>query len=128
MFTRYYDVSVSFSYWRGKKDLEVDIIADLKGELVPFEVKYRPPQHTGLKELKGMAEFCEERGVQRGYVITREPTDFGVLNLPAGSAERRLLKIPASLACYWLGRSELESSRSGGESLVLMDAVNDTTG
>ncbi len=46
VFTRYYRQSIGFSYWRGKKEVEVDIIADIEGELVLFEVKYRS-QHTG---------------------------------------------------------------------------------
>jgi len=108
VFTRYYARSVGFSYWRGKRDQEVDIIADLDGELVPFEVKYRGPSHTGLGDLKGMVEFCASHKVGRGYVITRELNDFGVLDLPSGA---RLLKIPAPLACYWLGRSELGSAK-----------------
>lgn len=57
-----------------------------------------------------MIEFCEERKVERGYAITREMSDFGVLQDKPGS-KARLLKIPAPLACYWLGRSELESSQ-----------------
>ena len=70
VFTRYYRQSIGFSYWRGKKDLEVDLIADLEGELVPFEVKYRS-RHTGAADLKGLAEFCTERKARRDYVITR---------------------------------------------------------
>ena len=113
VFTRYYARSVGFSYWRGKKDREVDIIADLDGQLVPFEVKYRGAAHTSVRDLKGMAEFCAEHRVERGYVITREFTDFGVL-VPGGREPSvGLLKIPAPLACYWLGRSELESARPG---------------
>jgi hypothetical protein len=107
VFTRYYAQSVGFSYWRGKQDREVDIIADLDGQLVPFEVKYRSPAHTGVRDLKGMTEFCATHGVERGYVITRELTDFGVQVVERGAAQTRLLKIPAPLACYWLGRSEL---------------------
>jgi predicted AAA+ superfamily ATPase len=109
VFTRYYMRSVGFSYWRGKHDREVDIIADLAGRLVPFEVKYRGAQHTGLGELKGMVELCAERNIQHGYVITREMTDFQVMDVNREGARAKLLKIPAPLACYWLGRSELES-------------------
>lgn len=108
VFTRYYAGSMGFSYWRGKGDREVDIIADQQGRLVPFEVKYRVPQHTGVGDLKGMAEFCAEHKVDRGYVITRELTDFQVMELSRGGEKTRLLKIPAPLACYWLGRSELD--------------------
>lgn len=111
VFTRYYARSVGFSYWRGKRDREVDIIADLDGELVPFEVKYRSAAHTGIATLKSMTEFCTEQETQRGYIITRELADFRVQGVGSGLKQTRLLKIPASLACYWLGRSELESPR-----------------
>jgi predicted AAA+ superfamily ATPase len=110
VYSRYYTQSVAFSYWRGKKDQEVDIIAGLQERLVPFEVKYRPQASTGLSELKGMSEFCREHKVERGYVITRELSDFSVLNIDVGSVKIRLLKIPAPLVCYWLGRSEVEST------------------
>lgn len=110
VFTRFYAQSVGFSYWRGKKDREVDIIADVEGHLVPFEVKYRASAHTGLSDLKGMIEFCGERKIQRGYVVTRDLTDFRVQAVPELGAATRLLNIPASLACYWLGRSEIESA------------------
>lgn len=101
VFTRYYRQSVGFSYWRGKKDVEVDIIADMEGELVPFEVKYRS-QHTDARDLKGLAQFCGEKKIRRGYVVTREMSDFGVTELQGTP----ILKIPAPLACYWLSRGE----------------------
>ena len=107
VFARYYQRSIAFSYWRGKKGHEVDIIADVGGRLVPFEVKYRS-QNVGAAELKGLIQFCQERKVDRGYVLTKDAADFGVLPLSA-SGDSKALKIPAPLACYWLGRSELES-------------------
>lgn len=108
VFSRYYQRSISFSYWRGgKKNQEVDIIADAGGRLVPFEVKYRG-REVNASELKGLIQFCRERKVNRGYVITKDAADFGVLPL-AGDADIKALKIPAPLACYWLGRSELEA-------------------
>ena len=110
VFTRYYARSVGFSYWRGKQGREVDIIADLDGRLVPFEVKYRAPQHKGVGELKGMVDFCAQHKIETGYVITREMTDFQVMDVDRDGAKARFLKIPAPLACYWLGRSELESA------------------
>lgn len=110
VFTRYYDVSIGFSYWRGKKDEEVDIVADMRGKLVPFEVKYRN-QKTGLGELKGISSFCAQKNVSRGYVITRELNDFSILTVPDSPVQTKLLKIPASLACYWLGQSELLANR-----------------
>lgn len=107
--TRYYEQSVAFNYWKGKKDREVDIVVTAGGRLVPFEVKYRA-QSTGLGDLKGMQQFCVEKKVSRGYVITKEMTDFGVLPLGAESGVAAVVKIPAPLACYWLGRSEVETS------------------
>ena len=112
VFTRYYAQSVSFSYWRGTKDREVDIIANVDGNLVPFEVKDRGPSHTGLPDLKGLVEFCAKHDVPRGYVITRELPDFKVQSVPGEQGgTTQLLNIPAALACYWLGRSEIESAR-----------------
>lgn len=109
VFARFYDRTVGFSYWRGKGDKEVDIIADMEGRLVPFEVKYRSPAKTGLGELKGMVEFCESQKVKRGYVITRDWEDFGLQATASGADSALLLKLPAPLACYWLGRSEPDS-------------------
>ena len=77
--------------------------------VVPFEVKYRS-QATGLGELKGMQQFCAERKVARGYVITKEVTDFGVLPLGEAGGGATVVKIQAPLACYWLGRSEVETA------------------
>ena len=109
VFTRFYQKSIGFSYWRGgKKDYEVDLIADVEGRLVPFEVKYRSSS-TGASDLKGMTQFCLERSVSRGYVVTKELSDFGLLPLDANSATT-VLKIPAALACYWLGHSEVEGT------------------
>jgi predicted AAA+ superfamily ATPase len=109
VFTRFYDVNVNFAYWRGKRAAEVDIVAEVEGRLEPFEVKYRG-QSTDAGELKGLREFCATKKVKRGYVVTRRLTDFGVLRLNEDGQKIELLKIPAPLACYWLGRSELESA------------------
>lgn len=107
VFTRFYRQSIGFSYWRGgRKGEEVDLIADVEGRLVPFEVKYRS-QATGAGELKGLQQFCTEKKVARAYVITKELADFSVMPLGTDSATQ-VLKIPAPLACYWLGRSEVE--------------------
>jgi len=107
VFTRYYQRSIGFSYWGGKEGHEVDIIADVERRLVPFEVKYRA-QKAGAGDLKGLIEFCEERKISLGYVITKEISDFSVLELGNAGTTTTLLKIPAPLACYWLGQSELQ--------------------
>lgn len=105
LFARYYPQNVRFSYWRGKKDREVDLVAEVGGQIIPFEVKYRA-QHTGLRDLKGLLELCQQKSIDRGYVVTKSLDDFGlVANLPETGA--RVLRIPAPLLCYWMGESEL---------------------
>ncbi len=109
VFSRYYARSIAFSYWRGgKKGLEVDIIADIGGRYVPFEVKYRSTA-VETADLKGLTEFCKTRAVSKSYVITRNMEDFGVIPL-TGDNSIQALKIPAPLACYWLGESETTSA------------------
>jgi hypothetical protein len=84
----------------------VDFVAQTQGRTIPFEVKYRH-QHTGAGELKGIHNFCIQKKIPQGYVITREMNDFSVLALDDASTGPALLKIPAPLACFWLGQSEL---------------------
>jgi predicted AAA+ superfamily ATPase len=103
VFARYYGASVSFSYWRSRKALEVDIVAEVGDELVPFEVKYERGK-IGAADVKGLIEFCSERKPKRGYVITKDLNDFELLDNHA--APTQILKIPAPLACYWLSQSE----------------------
>jgi predicted AAA+ superfamily ATPase len=104
VFTRYYHQSVAFSYWRGKGDREVDIIAEVEGRVVPFEVKYRQ-NATGASDVPGLSEFCASRKVELAYVITKDMADFGVMDLGAVGGPKAL-KVPAPLATYWLGSSE----------------------
>jgi len=80
VFAGYYARNVGFSYWRGKRDQEVDIVAAVEGRLAPFEVKYRS-QNTGAGDMKGLAQFCAERQVARSYVITKDIQDFSIMPL-----------------------------------------------
>lgn len=109
VFTRYYDVSVGFSYWRGRQDQEVDIVAAVGNRLIPFEVKYRK-RHTGKEDIQGLIELCTDKKLDRGYVITRDIMDFSTMSFDRDGKKTRLLKIPAPLACYWLGQSEVSSA------------------
>ena len=102
MFARHYAQAVRFSYWRGKRDHEVDLVAEVGGELVPFEIKYRA-QHTGERELKGLLELCSTRRLARGYVVTKSPDDFGPF---AHAGDTRIMRIPAPLLCWWMGATE----------------------
>lgn len=103
LFARYYPQSVLFSYWQGKKGKEVDLVAEFAGQLIPFEVKYKS-QNTGLGDLKGLVEFCQEKGADRGYVVTKSIDDFGVMH---NNTSAPLLRIPATLLCYWMGEMEI---------------------
>jgi len=56
-----------------------------------------------------MQEFCSAKNAPEGYVVTKNMTDFGVMPLSPASQTPVMLKIPALLRCYWLGRSEIET-------------------
>ena len=110
LYTRYYPEQPTFSYWQDKKnrDLEVDLIAETGGRLVPFEVKYQDAQPTP-RRLKGLRLFLEEKNLQHGYVITQRWEDFGIIETTSArkGQEReplaaKILAIPAPLACLWL--------------------------
>ena len=109
LFARYYARNVRFTYWRGKKDREVDLVAEVDGEIIPFEVKYRA-RHTGARDLKGLLELCEQQRISRGYVVTKTLNDFGPMTeLPRTENEpssTQIMRIPAPLLCYWIGATE----------------------
>jgi uncharacterized protein len=108
LYTRYYAASVTFSYWRGGRDYEVDLVADSKHGLVPFEIKYSQSS-TGPAALKGLHRLLAERKLARGYVVTKDLKDFGKLEVERDGHKSSILKIPASLACYWLSQTERSS-------------------
>lgn len=111
LFARYYSQNVRFTYWHGKQGREVDLVAEIGQQLIPFEVKYRA-QHTGARELKGLIELCEQKKIARGYVVTKSLDDFGLMRgLPdAVKSATQIMRIPAPLLCYWMGASELTQS------------------
>lgn len=116
LFARYYAQNVRFTYWRGKKDREVDLVAAVNSEINPFEVKYRA-QHTGARELKGLIELCELKKISRGYVVTKSLDDFGLMaGLPPSNAEgqpaTQIMRIPAALLGYWMGGTEIVTEMS----------------
>lgn len=112
LYARYYAQNVRFTYWRGKKEHEVDLVAEVNGEIIPFEVKYRA-QNTDARQLKGLLELCHQKNISRGYVITKSLDDFGLMThspkmkQEAGQAPAQIMRIPAPLLCYWMGALEL---------------------
>jgi predicted AAA+ superfamily ATPase len=104
LLSRFYPQNVHFSYWQDAKNQEVDLIAEVKNTLIPFEIKYRN-HHSGIRELKGFKTLCTTKSIARGYVITKSLDDFGKLAIPG--VETEIMRIPAALFCYWMGEGEL---------------------
>lgn len=71
----------------------------INGILSSFEVKYSA-LHIGLLKL------CQQKNIDRAYVVTKSLDNFGVIaDLPDTAA--RILRIPVPLLCYWMGEFEL---------------------
>lgn len=98
LFSGYQMQNARFTYWRGTKDREVDIIMEVGGQTIPFEVKYR--SQPNVADLKGLLELCKAKSISRGYVVTKSVSDFGLLH----GADTKIIKIPACLLCYWVGK------------------------
>lgn len=106
LFAHYRTKNIPFSYWQGEKKHEVDIVAEVGTQLIPFEVKYRA-QHTDAPHLKGLIEFCEKKSVKYAYVITKSLNDFGLLADLPDDNQTQIMRVPAPLFCYWMGELEL---------------------
>jgi uncharacterized protein len=104
LLARYYPRNVRFTYWQNSKEQEVDLVAEMGEQIVPFEVKYRA-QHTGAQNLKGLLAFCQEKLISRGYVVTKSLDDFGLLT-GAPDTHTKIMRVPASFLCYWMGALE----------------------
>jgi predicted AAA+ superfamily ATPase len=105
LFARNYPFSTKFSYWRHKENREVDLIAESNNQVIPFEVKYRSDISQG--DFVGLKQFCSDKHVSRGYIITKFPEDIGILT----QWDTPILRIPAALLCYWIGEMELKQSQ-----------------
>lgn len=100
-----YQHGIRFSYWHSKKQKEVDIVAEVGEQIVPFEIKYQS-QKINAKDIRGLIELCNEKSIEYAYVITKSLDDFGLLDAPHAS-NTRIMKLPAALFCYWMGLVEL---------------------
>lgn len=107
LYARYYPTSTRFTYWRGSKEHEVDLIAETDNQKTPFEIKYRTKADS--RELKGLIEFCNKESNKYAYVVTKSLKDFGPIqeNLLTST---KIMQIPAALLCYWMGESELSQT------------------
>lgn len=94
-----------FSYWRSTKDKEVDFVMEIEGKILPFEIKYQS-QPVQRDDVPGLIDLCRTKpSISHGYVLTKLPSDTGPLMEKNDSTP--LMRIPASLFCYWLGESEI---------------------
>jgi predicted AAA+ superfamily ATPase len=90
-----------FSYWRNQKEKEVDLIVEMGNLIIPFEVKYQS-QMVQARDVSGLIDLCNQKAaIQQGYIITKSPQDIGPL--PENGLEKKTMRIPAALFCYWLG-------------------------
>jgi len=107
LFARNYNTTTKFSYWRQKDHHEVDLIAESPNNIIPFEVKYRSNISQG--DFHGLKQFCTEKKVPRGYIITKFQKDIGKLT----EWDTPILRLPAALLCYWMGEMELKQGHNG---------------
>lgn len=96
-----------FSYWRNPKDKEVDLVVEINGSVISFEVKYQA-QNVQTRDLKGLIELSNKKNnIINAYVVTKSPNDFGVLEENVVN-NKTVIKIPAAILCYWLGEAEFQ--------------------
>lgn len=100
-----YQHGIRFSYWHGKKQKEVDIVAEVGEQIVPFEIKYQS-QKVDAKDIRGLTELCNKKSIPYAYVITKSLSDFGLLDAPH-TPNTRIMRLPAAFFCYWMGQVEL---------------------
>jgi predicted AAA+ superfamily ATPase len=107
VFARYYPNRVQFSYWRGKKQHEVDLVAETGSDIIPFEVKYRN-RTPSRSDLTGLLQMAKQKQFQRAYVVTKSPSDLGKMIFD--DEQPQVMQIPAPLICYWMGATELNQA------------------
>lgn len=107
LYSHFFARSARFSYWRDKRgEREVDVVAEVGGQIIPFEVKYRQ-KIDSRRDFAGIQAFSNSRNVARAYLFTRNADAIGVMKSSGkGGDQIPVLCLPAHLACLWLGESE----------------------
>ena len=96
-----------FSYWKDSKNKELDLIIEISEDLIPLEVKYESRAITS-RDVQGFINFCrQKKSVRYGYVLTKSAQDIGLLETNETLSSAKIMRIPASIFCYWLGESEI---------------------
>lgn len=94
-----------FSYWKDSKNKELDLVVEISDNIIPFEVKYQS-QVTTLEDIAGLKNFCRQKeSVKQGYVLTKTDQDIGLLE--TSYSNFKIMRLPASIFCLWLGESEI---------------------
>lgn len=103
LYAYHYRDAPQITYWRDTvSNKEVDIIVKSPAYHFAFEVKYR---ERALVEAKsGLALYSTAEQLKLAYLVTKQDTDFGVMELPGMAT--RFLKVPAHILCYLLGQAE----------------------
>jgi hypothetical protein len=83
-------------------------VAQIASEDIPFEVKYKG-RVTEERDVKGMVQFSQEKKCNRGYIITKDSKDFGLLNQDSKDSIN-IFRVSAALLCYWMGQMEISST------------------
>ncbi len=104
----HYAKNSRITYWQDDKKHEEYLLMEDNNEITPFVINYHS-QHVGTRNLKGLLEFCQKKSVKHAYIITKSLDDFGLLENP-NLCDTHILKIPASLFCYWTGKLELSQT------------------
>ncbi len=95
-----------FSYWKDTNEKEVDLILEAPSALIPFEVKYIS-RRTHIGDIQGLIQFCRQKLVKKGFVLTKEPQDIGRIESQNHTLNAEFVRLPTALFCYWLGESEI---------------------
>jgi uncharacterized protein len=96
-----------FSYWKDPRNKELDLVIEILENVIPLEVKYES-QLVTTKDVQGLINFCKEKKtIPFGYVLTKTARDIGLLETDNKLLSTQIMRIPASIFCYWLGESEI---------------------
>lgn len=97
-----------FTYWKDPRNKELDLIIETPEELIPLEIKYKNLRLT-FDEIPALIHFCQKKtSIKQAYVVTKSHQDLGLLKNHQHSCGANMMRIPASILCYWLGESEIK--------------------
>ena len=94
-------------FWRTHAGAEVDLLLDMRGRLIPIEIKLgHAPRLT-----RALLQCCTDLAIARGFVLHAGPDSFP-LSASVHALSATLLHHPAQLLSTLLGRKRSERARS----------------